>query len=256
MDIDRYLEILREEGELLLAAALRAGWDSEVPTCPGWRVRDLVTHQGAVHRWAGRIVSEGRTRDVPAPEADVPDELLPDWFARGHRRLLAALREAPADLECWTFLRGARSPLSFWARRQAHETAVHRVDAELASGPDLSPVDPLFAADGIDELLVGFHTRPTSRVRSARPRVLRVTARGFAPWTLRLSPEPPVVSREEDAAADCAVTGEAADLYLALWNRRPYGERVSVEGDAGLARLWHADSAVRWSDPAPERVDS
>ena len=33
---------------------------------------------------------------------------------------------------------GRALPLAFWARRQAHETAVHRVDAESALGAPLS----------------------------------------------------------------------------------------------------------------------
>ncbi|WP_344631703.1 maleylpyruvate isomerase family mycothiol-dependent enzyme [Streptomyces glaucosporus] len=244
MDIDRYLEILEAEGELLLGAAVRAGWDAEVPTCPGWRVRDLVAHQGMVHRWAGGIVAERRTAPFPPREETVPDDRLPDWFAEGHRQVLEELREAPEDLECWTFLPGAPSPRAFWARRQAHETTVHRVDAELAAGPAPSPVDPLFAADGIDELLTGFHTRPTSRVRSDRPRVLRVETPGTASWTLRLSQEPPRVSRD-GGAADCVISGPAETLYLALWNRLPHGEGPAVEGDAALAELWRTASGVR-----------
>lgn len=244
MDTNRHLESLEAEGELLLSAAVRAGWDAEVPTCPDWRVRDLVAHQGTVHRWAGGIVAERRAAPVRPQEESVPDERLPDWFAEGHRLLSKALREAPEALECWTFLPGSSSPRAFWARRQAHETAIHRVDAELAAGSVPSPVDPAFAVDGIDELLTGFHTRPTSRVRSARRRVLRVETSDAAPWTLHLSEEPPRVSRDGDTPADTVISGPAEALYLALWNRRPHGDGLVVEGDAELAELWRTASAV------------
>lgn len=44
-------------------------------------------------------------------------------------------RWAAGYVDCWTFL-DAPSPLAFWARRQAHETAIHRADAQLAAdGP-------------------------------------------------------------------------------------------------------------------------
>jgi hypothetical protein len=62
------------------------------------------------------------------------------------------------------FLNDAPPPRRFWARRQAHETTIHSVDAIAARSqrwPTASDVaiDPLLAADGIDELLMGFITR-------------------------------------------------------------------------------------------------
>ena len=80
-----------------------------------------------------------------------------------------ALRSAPADLECWTFL-PADSPLAFWARRQAHETTIHRVDVESISA-SLTPLDAQLSADGIDELLFGFASR--GRKLRAGPRAQR-----------------------------------------------------------------------------------
>jgi hypothetical protein len=47
-----------------------------------------------------------------------------------------------------------------WARRQAHEAAVHRVDAQRAAGAARpGGVDAGFAADGLDELLLGLFGR-------------------------------------------------------------------------------------------------
>ena len=69
------------------------------------------------------------------------------------------------------------SPLAFWARRQAHETAVHRYDAQSAApgGPPApaGAFDPAFAADGVDELIMGFaarrrYRRPATAASSAR----------------------------------------------------------------------------------------
>ncbi|MCZ9346869.1 maleylpyruvate isomerase N-terminal domain-containing protein, partial [Streptomyces sp. TRM76130] len=58
METARFIEILDHEGRLLASAAEAAGSDAEVPHCPGWRVRDLVAHTGAVHRWAASFVTE------------------------------------------------------------------------------------------------------------------------------------------------------------------------------------------------------
>src|SRR5262249_6118199 len=125
------------QGELLAGAAERAGLIAAVPSCPGWAVRDLLKHTGYVHRWATGFVAEGLTRPVDASEEEIlgegpADAELPGWFREGHAALVRTLGAAARRLTCWAFL-AAPSPLAFWARRQAHETAIHRVDAEQAA---------------------------------------------------------------------------------------------------------------------------
>ncbi|MEV5437517.1 maleylpyruvate isomerase family mycothiol-dependent enzyme [Streptomyces sp. NPDC052682] len=247
MDTDRLLDVLDKEGQLLASAAEEAGAGAEVPTCPGWRVRDLLRHTGAVHRWAAAYVTDGHTERRPLPE---PPELdgtdLVAWYRDSHRHLVDTLTGAPPDVACFTFL-PAPSPLAFWTRRQAHETAVHRCDAEAArdgrartpSAPDIAPD---VAVDGIDELLRGFHARPRSRVRTSEPRVLRVRAEDAdAVWTVRLSQEPPVAVRGASGDADCELAGPAGQLYLALWNRLPV---PTVTGDPALAGLWRTAGGI------------
>ncbi|MER7374961.1 maleylpyruvate isomerase family mycothiol-dependent enzyme [Streptomyces lanatus] len=246
METADFVGNLDREGLLLAAAAEDAGADAKVPTCPDWQVRDLVRHTGMVHRWAAAFVAEGYTSYHP--DSGLPDldgaELFA-WFREGHRHLVDTLAGAPADVQCWHFL-PAPSPLAFWARRQAHETTVHRFDAESARGGAPTEIDPALAADGIDELLRAFHARPKSRVRSAEPRVLRVRATDIddAVWTVRLSQEPPVTERGETGGADGEISGPADRLYLSLWNRLPF---LQVTGDASLATLWRENSAVTWS---------
>ncbi|NUR42130.1 MAG: maleylpyruvate isomerase family mycothiol-dependent enzyme [Streptomyces sp.] len=238
-----FIRILDREGRLLADAAEEAGSDAKVPTCPEWRVRDLVRHTGAVHRWATAFVAEAYPS--PRPPGDEPDldgADLVTWFREGHANLVRTLTAAPADLRCWHFL-PAPSPLAFWARRQAHETAVHRFDAQSARGGTPSELSPRFAADGVDELLRGFHARPKSRVRSEEPRVLRVRATDVddAVWTVRLTQEPPVAERGEVGDAECEIAGPAGELYLSLWNRVPFPD---VSGDGSLADLWRDRSAI------------
>ncbi|WP_407639030.1 maleylpyruvate isomerase family mycothiol-dependent enzyme [Actinacidiphila yeochonensis] len=163
-----------------------------------------------------------------------------------HRRLLDVLADAPADLDCWHFF-AAPSALEFWSRRQAHETTVHRVDAELALGVEPSPVAADFAADGVEELLAGFHSRERSRVRTAYPRTLRMRAQDVpgAQWLVHLSDAPPRTERDDagERPADCTVAAPAGQLYLALWNRASY-EELAVEGDGSLIDLWRRTSAI------------
>ncbi|MCK1818687.1 maleylpyruvate isomerase family mycothiol-dependent enzyme [Streptomyces sp. XM83C] len=247
METAEHLEILDREGRSLAAAAEAAGTDAKVPTCPGWQVRDLLRHTGAVHRWATAYVAERHTSARPIGEgpAELDGAELVAWYRESHRLLVETLAAAPPDTDAWTFHPAplpSPSPLAFWTRRQAHETAVHRYDAETARGGEPSPVGAEFAADGIDELLRGFHARPRSRVRSAEPRMLRVRATDTdAVWTVRLSAEPPVTTLGGSGPADAELAGPAGRLYLALWNRVPVPE---ITGDAALAALWRETSAV------------
>ncbi|MEU9130993.1 maleylpyruvate isomerase family mycothiol-dependent enzyme [Kitasatospora sp. NPDC048540] len=253
MEISEHLDALRREGALLADAAGRTDLDAPVPTCPEWRLRDLLLHTGQVHRWATAIVrdrlrqppDEAATRAARGP--DPADAGLLGWFRDGHAALVAELDRAPAGLDCWSFL-PAKSPLAFWARRQAHETAVHRVDAESAAGPaEPTATDPAFAADGLAELLTGFLVRPRGRLRSERTRTLlvRATDRPVS-WLVTIGRDPVTVTEGAGAGpADCTVTGRAHDLYLLLWNRLP-ADRAEVAGDASLLDLWREGSPIRW----------
>lgn len=262
METAQLVEIAQREGALLADAAEQAGLEARVPSCPEWAVHDLVAHTGRVHRWATEFLTQALTEPHrPPQDPQLAGAALLSWFRSGHEGLVQALRAAPVDLECWTFLPGS-SPLAFWARRQAHETAVHRVDAELAAGGGVSPLDPEFAADGIAELLTGFHARGRSRVHAARPSVLRLVGTDSETrWAIRLSADPLAVEREDASAttapqptgptdqgqdaevAECTWTGTTADLYLALWNRPPSGE-LRTTGDASIAALWRETSAI------------
>ncbi|MFB8027170.1 maleylpyruvate isomerase family mycothiol-dependent enzyme [Streptomyces sp. NPDC056465] len=250
METSEHLTALAAEGAALASAAREAGTAAPVPTCPGWQVRDLLRHTCMVHRWATALVTGGhRTHRPAAGEPDLDGEALLDHFTEGHRLLVDALRAAPDGLECWTVF-PAPSSLAFWARRQAHETRIHRVDAESARGGPLTTVSPPHAADGIDELLAGFHARSRSRVRTDPPRTLRVRAVDTdSVWTVRLSADPPHTERGTagpDTPADCTLSGTAEDLYLTLWNRLPLSS-VDLSGDREVAGLWEANSAVVWS---------
>lgn len=192
MRITEHIAALQAEGDRLASIAEAAAPDAPVGSCPGWQLRDLIRHVGSVHRWATGFVAEQRTDWVGLAEPDMlragpaADRLLAAWFREGHQRLVATLRNADPQVSCWTFL-AAPSPLAFWARRQAHETAIHRADAELAAGAgpaDVAPFPPGLAIDGIDELIMGFARRASKRrLRADPPCWLAVHAPG-APGAL------------------------------------------------------------------------
>src|ERR1019366_6282326 len=122
-----------------------------IPTCPEWTLRQLVTHVGRAHRWAAEITR--RRSDAIIPFREVPDGKLPDDRAEQRAWLNAgAVGEAGSDL-VWSFTGPA--PAGFWIRRMAHETLVHRADAQLAAGAEPEPViEAEIAADAIDEWLM------------------------------------------------------------------------------------------------------
>jgi uncharacterized protein (TIGR03083 family) len=250
MDVADHVEALTTEGRRFADAAERAPLDAPVPTCPEWAVRDLVRHLGGVHRWATGYVAGRVTepRDVGLDEVvgTWPDDgELVGWFRAGHEVLVDALAAADPDLACWTFLR-APSPLAMWARRQCHETTVHRVDAEAAVGR-LTPVDPRLAADGVDELLSCFVTRRGGRLRADPPRSLRVTSTD-APgdWLVQIGPDGVATTVGGDEAADGTVRGPAEALYLALWRRRGT-DGLAVDGDPDVLALFLDRVSIRWS---------
>jgi uncharacterized protein (TIGR03083 family) len=244
MDVDKLIAHLAADGPTLAVAAERAGWDARVPDTD-WTVRDLVTHVGGVHRWATEIVtSAAGSGDVAAGRTvgtGLADEELLAWFRDGHGALVDALRAAPDDLDCFTFL-PAPSPLAFWARRQAHETAVHRADAELAAGATPT-FDVAFAQDGIAELLHGFAARKSNAIERAATILLKPTDAGD-PWLITLGGER-IVAEPAPAhprVTEVVVSGTSGALYLWLWNRT--GE-AAVTGERSVADLWRT-VRVRW----------
>lgn len=253
VDIYQHIAVLDREGTMLAEAAGRAGLDAYVRTCPGWQVRDLLRHLGYVHRWAAGYVGQARTEMIEqTPEDQIltggPDgsELI-SWFRDGHAALVKTLSAADPAVSCWTFL-PAPSPLAFWARRQAHETAIHRADVELATGA-VTPVPADFAADGVDELLLGFAARRKPRDESEPRRGLQLRAEDTSDaWALEISRGGVLVRRGLADSAECSVTGPAFGLYLLLWNRADAAEAaVTVSGDAKALAEWRTRVRVRWS---------
>ena len=136
MEISDYIGALSDQGMMLVNAAYSGGLDAVVPTCPGWRARDLLHHVGYVHRWATLQYVAGQVTDV-LPELTEAEQLaagpadgqLHDWYIEGLQALLDTLAGADLGMRAWTFL-PAPSPLAHWARRQAHETAIHCADGD------------------------------------------------------------------------------------------------------------------------------
>ena len=245
MDVTSLVDRVASDGVALAAAAQAAGLDAPVPGTE-WDVRALVTHVGGIHRWAADIVATRSTRpDTDAGRAvgsGPADPDLLDWFREGHQALVDTLRAAPPDLECFTFL-PADSPLHFWARRQAHETAIHRVDAEGATGGPVASFDAAFAQDGMAEILVGFGRRRS--YAPSRAGTVGLDAADGPSWLITLGGERIECGESEDLlGTDVTIRGLSSDLSLWLWNRPT---EAVVDGDAEIAAVWAQSVRVRWA---------
>ena len=252
LTFDEHVAAVEAAGGQLGGFARRAGLDARVPTCPAWTVDELVAHQTMVHRWATAHV-RGDEPDAVLTQTQVL-ETVPDlvgYYDEGLGRLVAALRDASPDLEAMTFLKDAPPPREFWARRQAHETTIHMVDAQsamLGRAPSTGEagISSAFAADGLDELLRGFFTRGKSKMFDGKPFVAVVAPDDVdRRWVLRVDERLTVDAGDDDVdEADARLTGSAAALYLALWNR---GHEVDVRGRPDVLDRWHETQTVTWS---------
>lgn len=248
----------REMGEalgnacaVLRSNAVSAGLAAAVPTCPGWTVRDLIAHQGLVHRWAAAYLS-GRRADPDAvvlAAADAAPDLL-DWFDEGMVELLNVIANAPADLDVKFFLPDAPPPRDAWLRRQVHETTIHAVDAmaaRLGRAPRAEElwVAPDLAADGVDEMLTGFVTRRRPLASLMREVTVVFTATDVGrSWLVAFGPDGATTTRVDgDQPAEESVTGSARDLYLSLWNRGG----GALASSPGWWDEWAEHVKVTWS---------
>ncbi|MEQ4204048.1 maleylpyruvate isomerase family mycothiol-dependent enzyme [Actinopolymorpha sp. B9G3] len=238
-----------------LQAAVRVGpEDTPVPACPGWTLRDLVAHLGAVHEWAASIVASGAAErpERVAPATPPTGAELTEWYDQQVRLLLETLARTDPAQACWTHQRGYRVA-AYWSRRQAHELAMHLVDAESALGRT-PHYDAGLAVDGIGEVLDVWLPRVAAYTKRhpdlAGPLALRCTDRPEL-WLLAPCPDtaPKITGPHLGGAPQpgaggpvvAEIRGGAVDLLLALWKRLDL-DQLTVEGDADVARRFLASA--------------
>jgi uncharacterized protein (TIGR03083 family) len=213
-----------------------------VPTCPSWSVRRLVHH---ITRVWGRAEVVVRTRATARPEPDdlppfSPDDSIIADAEAVLDRVVATLAAADPTVPTYFFVAGdSGSPT--WARRMAHETTVHRADAEAAEAHPISPVDPHLAADGIDELVSRLMPETVTRLGIDLTATVHLHCTDVeGEWMLDLRDGGLTVSREH-GKGDLAVRGPASGLFLWSWNRLSAEDAgLDTFGDPGLLEAWRA----------------
>jgi len=234
MTDEEYVRTLRAHTDAVVTAAGGAAFDSRVPSCPEWTVYELLAHLGRHHRWVAANL-ERAPADGPAPVVDkgVPPEgaAVVGWIEQGSAALADRLLAVEPATPCWTWTddRTAR----FWARRTAHETAMHRWDLQNVVG-EAAPFSPDLAVDAIDEYLSIIARIGTGEVDGGTIHLHASDADGE--WLLRLDDAGMQLTREH-AKGDAAVRGPASDLLLVVSGRRPTST-VESFGDAALLDRW------------------
>lgn len=253
LDPELSLDLLAAEGKLTVDACT-GHLDEAVPFCPAWTGRDLALHLAGVFRWVTTMVAN---RMPEPPDKDLRAALYTDPNPADDAGVVGrlqlaldgvvdVLRVGPPDLECWQIWPG-QSPRDFWIRRQLHETLVHRVDAQnlgrseadAITGADL---DSVIAADGVDEMMLGFSGR-YRKLRHPEPVTLAVQATDVAAaWWATIGPERLDTGRgAAPGAAGAALTGAAGELLLWLWNRRS-AAGLEVSGDPTVLEIWTSNA--------------
>jgi uncharacterized protein (TIGR03083 family) len=233
MDPDRLLASLRRDSAGLLEAVRAAGPHAPVPFCPGWTAQDLAWHIGEVHEFWGTIV--GDRLDDPGSYTQSPRPTTFDATVTFAETTAAALLEALETTDpstpVWTW--GSDSSAGFVLRRMAHETSVHRLDAERTAGR-AHTIDAELASDGIDEFLFEFLTWVDKDAAPLAGSVHVHCTDVVGEWIVRDDGEGGYDVAREHAEGDAAVRGPAQDLLLALWRRVPL-HGLQVVGDRATA---------------------
>lgn len=250
-----YLGFIQSESARFESAIRSADLGADVPSCPEWTVADLAWHLAEVQHFWSSIV-EGLLDDPEdVEELDRPaDEELADLFAAQSQRLVAALEGADPQAACWTW--SSDQTVGFVIRRQAHEAAIHRVDAELGARLPITPLDAHLAEDGILELFQHMIAGPLPEWATYTPgdTVVAVAVPSGRTWTARFgrfrgtSPRTgtdydlEALAEDPSATPDAIIRGPADALDRWMWGRGDLGD-LTVEGDRAIAERLRANVA-------------
>lgn len=232
MEYAGFVEQVRVNGNRL-AFISKGDLQMPIPTCPGWTVRDLVAHIAQVYEHKIECTRLGHAPEPWPPEWPRADQPL-EWYRDAHTRLLEMFAGSDPTTPSATWW-PADQTVGFWARRMAHETSVHRVDAELARGTE-TPIDVELATDGVDEILRLMLEGDWSEDPDDAAVGQRVAIQtGGRAWDVVMDRGAMTVT-DHDGSVAAQISGEPSDVLLWLWGRAA-DDRISYEGDAHAHRV-------------------
>lgn len=236
-----FVDHLRRDIDRLAAVIADSDLTLAVPHCPGWDLHRLAVHVGNVHRWATQAAHLAAPPPSRPADPDTGVE-LGGWLRSGGDALIDVLQSLDPLQPTWHPF-PTDQIAGVWPRRMAHETAIHRVDAELSAdrgaSQAASAIDAELASDGIDEyfgvMVAGAAQRRGLQLPASTLHVHCTDVHGeWLVWAKGSS----VNVQREHAKGDVALRGPASSLLLALWGRTWSDQEVEVLGDTAAGHAW------------------
>jgi uncharacterized protein (TIGR03083 family) len=243
-----WLAALRAGGEAMRTAFEEAttgedGLDIRVPPCPDWRLLDLIHHVGLTYLMVRMHVGRGITSKPESDPREAPGELPAgtaaiEWWSEEYRQLMTLLDALDPQLPAWNWAPVSKQ-VGFWHRRMAHETAIHRWDAQMAIG-QTEPIETKLAVDGVAEVLDTWLPAGRRKGPVDKTGVVQLVATDAEQdWFVRLRGEGVALLDTDiwldydDPHTRVLARGTASDLVLALFGRVPF-DVLEITGDATL----------------------
>lgn len=232
---EQYLSHLNADYQRLASAIPKS--PVEVPSCPGWTTDDLAKHMAQVYLHQAFVIETGSKPEEKEHLAPYPRTAnYAEFMGWGFEAIAKALDVSRAERKTWSW-HHSDFTVDFWFRRMAHETVIHRIDAELAAG-SVTPIDEALALDGVDEvldflpLLGSWPEAPN--VDFGIVSIAASTKSGKKFWDVNFTSEAATVSATDEANPDARleISGDAEGMDLYLWGRIASSDkRISITGE-------------------------
>jgi uncharacterized protein (TIGR03083 family) len=221
-----WLAALRSEVPAFRSAVAEADPAAPVPSCPEWTVGQLIGHLARQYEWVAGHVVRGVTTPPDELDPPGPDTATLAEFDAAYANLLTRFDALDPEMPAWNWAPQAKR-VAFWQRRMAHDTALHRWDAQMATHGLTEPLEAKLAADGVSEVLDTIRPAGRGRRRADRHGMVALTATDLGhTWHVRLRESGGVALLDTDTLLDdddlherAVAAGHASDLQLALWGR-------------------------------------
>jgi uncharacterized protein (TIGR03083 family) len=209
----------------------------DVPSCPGWSTNDLAKHMAHVYLSQAFVVETGNQAQNIEHLAPYPcTENFIEFMSWGFEAITKALDINRAERPTWSWHHSDQS-VDFWFRRMAHETVIHRIDAEQAVGA-VTSTDEALALDGVDEVLdflplLGSWPE-VPNVDFGIVSIVASTRDGSKVWDLNFTEQSATVSAaaEPNENARLIISGDAEAMDLYLWGRIDSSDsRIAITGE-------------------------